>query len=282
MINTSQSRSPGFDWQAILAIATRDIRIVSRSKGVLLPMILVPLLLLVIMPAAFGLIAPHVDVSNELEDLETFLEMMPTPLSAEFEGYTPGQTMLAAMWLYFYAPLFLIIPTMTASVIAAGSFAGEKERKTLEALLYTPTTDAELVLGKMLAAWIPAILVNIAGFLLYGTVVNATAWGTMGGPFFPNTMWLVLVFWTGPAAAGLGLGSTVLVSSKVNTYQDAYQLSGLVVLPIIILILGQLGGVVYLSPVFVFAAGLLLWVVDAVILWFATRTFQRSEIVARL
>jgi ABC-type Na+ efflux pump permease subunit len=282
VIESKGSASSGFDWQAVWAIAERDIRIVRRSKAVLLPMILVPLLLLVVIPAALGLLAPQIDASAELDDLAMFLEMMPAPLRATFEGYTPEQTMLAAVLLYLFAPLFLILPTMTASTIAAGSFAGEKERKTLEALLYTPTTDAELILGKMLAAWIPAIVVNVGGFVLYGLIVNATAWRTMGGLFFPNAMWLVLVFWMGPAAAGLGLGSMILVSSKVNTYQDAYQLGALVVLPLVILVLGQVGGVIYLSPIFVFVAGLVLWLIDGVVLWFAIRTFQRSEIVARL
>jgi ABC-type Na+ efflux pump permease subunit len=41
---------------------------------------------------------------------------------------------------------------MVSSVLAADSFAGEKERKTLEALLYTPTTDRELFTAKLLEA----------------------------------------------------------------------------------------------------------------------------------
>jgi hypothetical protein len=95
-------------------------------------------------------------------------------------------------------------------------------------------------------------------------------------------MWLALIFWMAPAAAALGLGAMVLVSSKTNTYQDAYQMGSMVVLPLILLVLGQLGGVIYLSVGFVLAAGLVLWVIDAVILWFAVKTFRRSEIIARL
>jgi hypothetical protein len=85
-----------------------------------------------------------------------------------------------------------------------------------------------------------------------------------------------------PAAAGLGLASMVLVSTKVNTFQDAYQLGTLVVLPLMLLILGQIAGVIYLSAGFVFLAGLVLWLIDAGVLWFAARTFQRGEIIARL
>jgi len=270
------------DWRAIRAVAERDLMIVRRSKNVLLPIILVPLLLLVIIPGAIGFLGSAMDVGSDIEDLERFLTMMPEPMKTQFEQYTENQTMVVFILVYTFAPMFLILPMMTASSIAAGSFAGEKERKTMEALLYTPTTDLELMTGKMLTAWIPAILVTLVGFVLYSVVVNVSAWQTMGRIFFPNAMWVVLILWLAPASAGLGLGTMVLVSSKVNTYQDAYQLGSMVVLPVILLILGQVGGVIYLNVTFVLAAGLLLWIVDATILWFAVKTFRRSEIIARL
>lgn len=270
------------NWRAIRAVAERDLIIVRRSKNVLLPIILVPLLLLVIIPGAIGFLGSSVDMGNNTEDLKRFLTMMPEPMKAQFGQYTENQTMVVFTLVHAFAPMFLILPMMTASTIAAGSFAGEKERKTMEALLYTPTTDLELVTGKMLSAWIPAILVTLVGFVLYSVVVNVSAWQTMGRIFFPNAMWVALILWLAPAAAGLGLGTMVLVSSKVSTYQDAYQLGSMVVLPVILLVLGQVGGVVYLNVPFVLAAGLLLWIMDATILWFAVRTFRRSEIIARL
>ena len=39
---------------------------------------------------------------------------------------------------YLLAPLFLIVPLMVSAVLAADAFAGEKERRTLEALLHLP------------------------------------------------------------------------------------------------------------------------------------------------
>lgn len=276
------SSNRAINWRSIRAIAERDLRIILRSKSVILPIVLVPMILLVILPGAIGFLTPLMDAPGELDDIRQFLEMMPPSMAAIFEQYTPAQTIVVFALVYMFAPLFLVLPLMTASTIAAGSFAGEKERKTLEALLYTPTTDTELIVGKLLASWVPALLVTLVGFVLYAIVANVSAWQTMGAIFFPNAMWLVLVLWMAPAAAGLGLATMVLVSSKVSTFQDAYQLGGMVVLPILMLVFGQLAGVIYLSPVFVFVAGLGLWIVDAVILWFAVKTFRRTEIIARL
>jgi hypothetical protein len=277
-----QNRTPALNWKAMRAIAARDLKVVSRSSAMMIPMIVLPVILLVLIPGALGYFAPAMNAAEELNDVRRFLEMMPAQMKVQFQGYTETQMMIVYMLVYFFAPLFLILPTMTASIIAAGSFAGEKERRTLEALLYTPTTDQELILGKMLAALVPAVLVELGGFVLYSVVVNAASWRTMGAIFFPNLMWIVMILWLAPAAAGLGLASMVLVSTKVNTFQDAYQLGSLVVLPLMLLILGQIAGVIYLSAGFAFLAGLVLWLIDAGVLWFAARTFQRGEIIARL
>jgi ABC-2 type transport system permease protein len=149
-------------------------------------------------------------------------------------------------------------------------------------LLCTPTTDWELFVGKTLSAWLPAVGVAVGGFLLYGLVANLAAWPVMGHVFFPDAMWLVLVIWVSPAVAGLGLGTMVLVSSRAQGFQEAYQVGAAVVLPIVLLLVGQATGVMYFSVGLVLLLGLVLWDVDAALLWFGVKTFQRSELIARL
>ncbi len=269
-------------WRTVRTLALRDLTVILRSRAVMLPMVIVPLLFIVAIPAGVGFFAPQMAAAGEADDFAQFLEMMPAPMQERFAGYDEAQVIVAAMLEHLFAPMFLIIPLMVASTIAAGSFVGEKERKTLEALLHTPTTDLELFVGKLLAAWVPAFLVGLGAFVLYALVANLSAWHVMGGLFFPNAMWVVLALWLAPAAAGLGLGVIVLVSSRVSTFQDAYQLSGLVVIPVVLVVLGQIGGVIYLNTLAVAVTGLVLWLVDGAILWFGVRTFRRSEIIARL
>jgi ABC-2 type transport system permease protein len=276
------TKEPIVHWRTLRTLALRDLKLVVRSKAMMLPMLIVPLIFVVALPAAVGFFAPQMAAAGEARDLAQFLEMMPSAMRDEFAGLSEAQILVVVMLEYLFAPMFLIIPIMVASTIAAGSFVGEKERKTLEALLYTPTTDAELFLGKLLASWIPAFLVGVGAFVLYAVVVNASAWQVMGRVFFPNAMWVALVLWLSPAAAGLGLGVIILISSKVSTFQDAYQLGGLVVIPVLLLVFGQIAGVLYLNVLAVMLMGLFLWLVDGAILWFGIRTFKRSEIIARM
>jgi ABC-type transport system involved in multi-copper enzyme maturation permease subunit len=271
------------NWRAVRAIVRKDLKVVFQNKGVSIPLIVVPLLFMVILPALMALIPLfEQDLTSAMQEFEMFLQNMPTALQEELAGYNEAQTIVVLVLIYFLAPMYLILPLMVASVIAADSFAGEKERKTLEALLYTPTTDAELFLAKLLSAWLPAVGIAWGGFVLYGLVANLAAWPTMGGLFFPNLMWIVLALWVAPGVAGIGLGVTVLISVRAQGFQDAYQMGAIVVLPLILLVIGQATGVIYFSTWLVLLLGLVLWAISLALLWFGARTFQRSALAARL
>lgn len=271
------------NWRAVRALVRRDLQLVLKSKSVVTPMILVPLILVVIMPLILTVTTRGVDTSNaDMAEILALLEQLPPDLFSEFSGLPLPDQAVIYMLIYFLAPLFLIMPLMTASVIAADSFAGEKERKTLEALLYTPTSDRELYIAKVLSPWVTALVVTLLAFVGYSIVVNAIVSPAVGYFFFPNLMWITLIIWVCPAAAGLGLGVVVLVSSRVSTFQEAYQLGGLVVLPVLLLLFGQIGGVIFFSVPFVLLVGLILWLVALAVLWFGARIFTRSELFSRL
>jgi ABC-2 type transport system permease protein len=69
---------------------------------------------------------------------------------------------------------------------------------------------------------------------------------------------------------------------RAKTFQDAYQTGSLVVLPVLILLLGQAVGVIYFSVWLTLLLGLGLWIVSLVLLYYGKRTFHRTELIARL
>jgi ABC-type Na+ efflux pump permease subunit len=180
-----------------------------------------------------------------------------------------------------FAPMFLIMPLMTASVIGAESFVGEKERKTIEPLLYTPASDHELFLGKLVAAVIPALLIAWGSFLLYTLVLNTLGWPLMGRVWFPTPAWIPMMLWLAPAFALLGLLAAVIISSRVNSFMEAYQLTGILVIPVVLLMIGQVSGLLYLGPALIFGLGAVIWLVDAGLLLLALRLFSRRALFGR-
>ena len=269
--------------RAIQAIVRKDLKVAIQNKGVILPIVILPLILFVIFPWVMVYASSMTDsLGGSVSNVDELLARMPAGLLNELSGYTTNQQMIVFSLVYMLAPMFLIMPLMVSSVLAADSFAGEKERKTLEALLYTPTTDRELFTAKLLGPWVTAVTVAIFSFVLYAIMVNAAGWQSIGQLFFPNWMWIALVFWVTPAAAGLGLVVMVFVSARAQGFQDAYQTGGLVVLPVVALMIGQISGVLYFSLSVVFLVGLVIWLIDLALLWLGSKQFQRTELMTRL
>jgi ABC-2 type transport system permease protein len=126
----------------------RDLRLVLRAKAVLVPLVVVPAMIFVLFPI-LGVLAIRAG-GGALDELRPLIDNLPIDVT-ELLGPGPLQRQILVYLLeYQFATFFLIVPLMVCAVIAADSFAGEKERKTLEALLYTPTSDRELYVAKLL------------------------------------------------------------------------------------------------------------------------------------
>ncbi|MGD8403623.1 MAG: ABC transporter permease subunit [Anaerolineales bacterium] len=269
--------------RAVLAIVRKDLKVALQNKGVVLPIVILPLILFVVFPWVMVYASSMANTTGaSYNNIDQILTRMPPSLLNELSGYTPNQQVTVFILVYMLAPMFLIMPLMVSSVLAADSFAGEKERKTLEALLYTPTTDRELFTAKLLGAWSAANAVALFSFVIYAVMTNAAGWKSIQHIFFPNWMWIALVFWVTPAVAGLGLVVMVFVSARAQGFQDAYQTGGLVVLPVILLMVGQISGVMYFSLGLVLIVGLVIWLIDGILLWFASKSFRRSELMMKL
>ena len=150
----------------------------------------------------------------------------------------------------------------------------------MEALLYTPTTDRELFVAKLLSAWLAAIAIALVGFGLYTVTANVAAWPQMQHIIFPNAMWLVMIIWVVPAVAGLGLSVMVLASARAQGFQDAYQVGGVVVLPVVALFYGQIAGVMYFNILVAFLLGLGIWLLNGLLIWLGSRSFRRNRLLA--
>ncbi len=273
------------NWRSIWTIAKKDLKEVSQNKMAWGPGIVVPLVFAVFMPLMF-IILPQVipveDVQRELGDLDAMLRAMPPALQVLFEGKSLEQMFVLYMAGFMLAPLFLVMPLMFSTVIGSDSFVGERERKTMEALLYTPTSDMELFLGKVLAAVIPAIGLSWITYVVYIIVVNVTSYPLFGRIWFPLPTWWPLMLWLTPALAVLGISATVLISSRVRTFMEAYQMSASLVVLVLGLVAGQVSGVLFLGIGTTLIIGTIIWLVDVALIYISVKKFKRSALVAKL
>jgi ABC-2 type transport system permease protein len=268
------------NYRAILAIVRKDLKVVSQNKNIIIPLCIIIAVFFIVLPWLIGLIPTVLPgLEGKLTSLEGVLAYMPDSVQQGMAGYSILQKVIVYIFVYMFLPFFLLLPIMVASMIAADSIAGEKERKTLEALLYTPTTDRELLIAKMLSGWLASIVAGTGGFVLYAINVNAAAWPQMHRIFFPNALWLVMVVWVVPALSSLGVGVMVVASARAQGFQDANQMAGLVVLPIVVLFYAQTAGAIFINIGFILIMGLFIWLLSGVLIWLGSRSFRRNRLL---
>ncbi|MDP2964939.1 MAG: ABC transporter permease subunit [Pelolinea sp.] len=271
-------------WKNVLTIAKKDWIEVRQNKYAWVPMIIIPIIFVVIMPLVFTLLIPNLnvtpqDVMNSDADIQFFVERMPETLARYIDFNKPMESMIVIMLGFMLAPMFLILPLMYATTIAAESFAGERERKTIESLLYTPASDADLLLGKGAAAAVPSILVTWIGFAVYTLILNLAPYRFFQRIWFPLPTWWPLIFWITPALVVMSIALTVIISARVHNFLGAYQTSSSVVLLVVLLFASQMSGVLYLSVGVEMIMGAVFWLIALVLGYFAVKTFNRGALL---
>ena len=277
------------NWLAIRAIVRKDLRTIVRNRGVRIPLIVTPVILLVILPLVLVGGGEFLATASEIPQGSSapFEELSDRAATHGGEGRDGQPLSPQGRWAtfvleVFLAPLYLLIPLIVATVIAADSFAGERERGTLEALLHSATTDRELLTAKFLASWLPSVTVSTVGFVVYAALANVLAWPHLGRVFFPTLTWWLLAGLVAPGIAALGLAVMVIASSRVNSLQAAHQIGSLVVIPMLVLLVAQITGVLLFNTPLVIVMGVMVWALAGLLLTLGGATLRRHRLALKL
>jgi len=257
---------------------------IRRNWQVILPIVIVPLMISVVLPIFVAVIPSMVATQGDsFSDFLPLIENLPNNIQMQLAGFTDQQVMIYVLAVFVFAPFFLIIPLMVSSVIASDSFAGEKERKTIEALLATPISDGEMFFGKMLVSFIPSIIVTIISFMVYTIVFDVVAFGLFDGMILlPNLDWILMIFGLAPTLALTSIGLTVMISVRVKGFREAQQISAVLVIPILALVFGQVTGAIIFGPIVILALIGLFAAIDLVVFRLGLKLFKREEILSKL
>ncbi|MCA9978289.1 MAG: ABC transporter permease subunit [Anaerolineales bacterium] len=182
--------------------------------------------------------------------------------------------------LNIYTMMLMILPVAIPVTIAAYSIVGEKTSRSLEPLLATPITTTELLLGKAIAAGIPAILATWIGYIIFliGTrlMVNDAVFARVIAP-----EWLIAILLVSPLLTLLSVCVAIMISSRVTDPRVAEQLSAVVILPLIMLVVGQSIGFILIDQRVILLIGLVVLLLDAFLLYLSVKIFQREAILTR-
>lgn len=178
-----------------------------------------------------------------------------------------------------FAFFFLIGSVIVANALASYSLAGEKVEKSLEPLLATPATDGEILLGKVLGAFLPTIAGMLLGVVLFMGYFDALSHGSLGYLYYPNWSIAALLGVAMPLACLFSVECNVWVSSWASDVRTAQQTGSLFVLPFAALyVAGELKVITLDTPTLLEIAAVLA-VIDLALFFLSRATFRREEIL---
>lgn len=258
-------------WPFVRAVLVREFEEVLHNR-LLLFSILLPPVILIGAPLVLG--------------AAVATEPLPPAFAAQIVAQRPDwagldiEQLTVAFTIQQFLAFFLMLPAYVPLSIATFSVVGEKQSRSLEAVLATPIRTAELLGGKAVAALLPGIL---AGWLAYVALVGlgALLHGAWFAEIVTDPSWLAATFVLGPAIGFVSVLLGILVSSRVNDPRTAQQVGAVVIVPIVAIAIVQATGVFIVSgPAYVGLAVVVL-AIGLVVLRLGVGLFGRESILTR-
>lgn len=247
-------------WGMLFKIAKKDWGDIKSNKQILLPMTVVPVMFAVFMPVVLIVLPLYTTDPSEF---------------AELGG--------AVGFLMFYAnamlrPFFVMIPLMITMAIASDSWAGEKERKTAESLFLLPLNDTELFVAKVMASFVPGMVITWACAAAMMVIVDIAALPFLGYVLMPDAGWLFQLFVFSPIIAFFSIFVNVYVSYRARDTKSAQQIGG----SVLVIFFGVfIGGFFGQIDVITWIMAAILGGLDVVFVVIAPRIFSRENMIAK-
>lgn len=241
-------RSGRIDATRVRAVVRKEMRDYRRNRFVLGTMMILPIVFLV----------------NPVVNIFT----APTEISHTALEARVGSTML----------FLLLVPVILPATISATSIVSEREQGTLEPVLTTPVRSEELLIGKALAALIPAVVIAYAMLGIFLAAVALFAHEQIASVVLEGPRILAQVLFI-PLLAGWAIWAGLAVSVRANDVRVAQQLGTLASLPPVAV--ASLMAFDVITPTFrvavLFAVGLL--VLDVLAYRLIAPMFDRERLI---
>lgn len=174
-------------------------------------------------------------------------------------------------------PLMLLLvgffPVSISLVIALESFAGERERLSLEPLLATPLSELQLYLGKALAALVLPLMAGSVGIAVYLLILPTAA--------RPDPLTLLQAILLTIGKALVMVSGAVIISTQTTSVRAANLLASFIVVPMGLLLQGESLLILQGWKNVLWYILIFLVIADVMLVRMGLRLFNREELLGR-
>ncbi len=186
-----------------------------------------------------------------------------------------GADLITERLLPFIILVVGFFPSTFSLVIGLETFAGEKERRSLEPLLATPLTDVQLYLGKLIAA---TFLPVVASYV--GMTAHILLTGLRLG-WWPSLQILFIALVLSTTEALVMVTAAVIFSSQSTSVRAANLLSSFIILPMAFLVQWEASLLLFGNYATLWLLALFMLVLDVLLVRMGVRVFNREHLLGR-
>jgi len=230
-------------------ITNKDFSIFMKKKRILYTLIILPLIFSILLPLSIRSLTTVTSANDLIALINAFS--------------------------YFY----IILVYIQSTTLASYSILGEKIEQSLEPLLATPTTESELLFGKTLASFIPAVAIIYANSLIFMILIDLFTTNTFGYLFYPNWTMVFILLVVVPLSSIFSIQLNVIISSRVNDVRTANQLGFLMFLPFMGLYIPLVTNSLSLNITNLTIISIIILLIDITLFYISKSTFSRDKIL---
>jgi ABC-type Na+ efflux pump permease subunit len=178
-----------------------------------------------------------------------------------------------------HALLYMLgIPALAPALMSSASVVSERQQGTLEPVLTTPIRREELILGKALAVFAPALIVSYVVFGLAALSIQLFADAPVASAVLRGSDLLAQVIFT-PLMATWSIWVAMAISARSSDIRVAQQLATLASLPLVLVTALISFNVIHASLKLALGLGIALLVLDRLGWRFVSALFDRERLV---
>jgi ABC-2 type transport system permease protein len=266
----------------IRTIIRKEWAEVFKRRLVVMVMLIVPLVFTILPLVMLGVMNnPDLSLSSSATpEMMAQSGGMPGDITQVCVNMSGGECMQVMMMVQFLL-MFMMMPLLIPITIAAYSIVGEKTTRSLEPLLATPISTLELLLGKCLAAVIPAIGVTWVSFAIFNLGLIILKISPVVRGYILSPTWLLGILVLGPILAVIAVNFAIYISSRVTDPRAAEQISGVLIVPFMGVIFAQLAGIITINIQFMLIAIGVCALIAVGMMYLGTLIFDRENILTK-
>lgn len=259
-----------------MVLVKKDLTAIWGRKGARALLMLLPILLMVILPAVYFAAISLMPMAKGGQIPQGVAALLPDS-AAKLEYH---QVWIEAFSTLLCPMLFLCVPLLTGAVSSACAFIVEKEEGTLETLMLSSMDAKSIFNAKISCCTLLSCFISLAAFVAFFFTVTVADLLT-GAPFFLRIDWVILLFLLMPALSLFSVVFISLIISRVYTTGEAMQTCSYLILPIVVLYLVQFTGIFRLHWAVLLALAVLLAAAAVVLYNISSRNFQAEKLFAQ-